>query len=138
MSGLYALTKATISRGGLNLETADIRAIPVTALYTPNFTTHDFLDDVGAGARSATAVALSAKTLAVAAGVVAFDANDLTFPAVPTGDPIVALILYVHTGTESTSRLLAYLDYFTSLPITPDSRDIVFAFPSDAAKVFSW
>lgn len=140
-TALYALGKAAISRGDVDLESADIRAIPVTAAYTPNFTTHEDMVDVGAGARAvayADAQILTAKTLSTASGKVTFDADDLTFPGVASGDDIVALLVYVHTGTESTSILLGYFDYFANLPLTPDTRDVVFAFPGDANKVFSW
>lgn len=84
----------------------DIRAILVDlADYTPNFITDDNLDDIPALARVGSAVALTGKTNTL--GVL--DANDVTFTAV-TGDPCEAVILYKHTGTESTSKLFAIID----------------------------
>jgi hypothetical protein len=83
---------------------------------------HDFIDDVPVAARVATAT-LTGKT--VTNGV--FDAADATFPAV-TGDQFEALIFYIDTGTESTSRIFLYLDGgITNLPLTPNGGDIVAA-----------
>jgi hypothetical protein len=65
--------------------------------------------------------ALASKTVS-AAGV--FDAADKTISAV-SGDVSEALILYIHTGTEGTSRLICFLDTgVTGLPVTPNGGDI--------------
>jgi hypothetical protein len=78
---------------------------------------HDFLDDVAAGSRVAVSTALASKT--IVNGV--FDAADKTLTAV-TGDPSEALVIYKHTGTESTSNLIAFID---GLSVTPNGGDIV-------------
>lgn len=84
----------------------DIRALLIdTGDYTANFSTDDNLDDIPSGGRVGTAVALTGKTDTL--GVL--DADDTTFTTV-TGDSIEAIVLYKHTGTESTSKLIAYLD----------------------------
>lgn len=109
--------------GQPNLTTADIRAILVdTGTYTYS-SAHDFLDDVAGGARIAVSGTLTTPTFAsVATGV--FDADDVTFTAV-SGASVEAIILYVHTGVESTSRLLAYLDTgVTGLPFTPSGGNV--------------
>lgn len=134
---LYPLFKAELLKGNVDLESADLRAIPVTALYTPS-NAHEFLDDVGAGARAATAEALSTQVVSTASSKATFDADDLTFPGVAAGDDIVALLVYIHTGTEGTSRLVGYFDYFTNLPITPDTRDVVFSWPNTTDRIFSF
>ena len=42
-----------------------------------------------------------------------------------TGDQCEAIILYHHTGTESTSELIAFIDTgVTGLPLTPDGSDV--------------
>lgn len=118
-SAIYPKFKETLLSGGVDLTAADVRAILVdTADYTYN-SAHDFLDDVPSGARVATSSALASKT--VTNGV--FDAADKTLTAV-TGDQSEAIILYVHTGTESTSRLICYIDSGTNLPVTPNGGDI--------------
>lgn len=53
-----------------------------------------------------------------------FDAADTTFSAV-TGNNVEALVVYIDTGTASTSPLVTYIDTgVTGLPVTPNGGDI--------------
>ncbi len=80
---------------------------------------HDFLDDVPSGARVATAT-LASKTITNGA----FDAADVVFASV-TGDQCEAYIIYIDTGSESTSRLVLFVDTgVTGFPVTPNGGDI--------------
>lgn len=129
-NSLYTKGKEALL-GALNLSSDTIKAQLIDAAdYTVNLSTHDNLDDVPAGARVGTAVALGSKTLTN--GV--FDAADITFTAV-TGDPSEAIILYRDTGVESTSTLIAYIDTATGLPVTPTGVDINVAWA--ASGIFS-
>jgi len=129
---LYDAGREGFLDGSIDWDTDDIRCILVdTADYTVDLANHDNLDDIPAGARVATSGALTGKT--VAAGVA--DAADVTFSAV-TGDPSEALVIYKHTGTESTSRLIAYIDDATGLPVTPNGGDITVQWDSAASKIF--
>lgn len=118
---IYDKFKEECLTGANNLSTDNIKAVLVdSADYTVSASDED-LADIAAAARVATSANLSSKT--VTGGV--FDAADVTIAGV-TGDSIEAVVLYVDTGTESTSRLIAYLDTgFTGLPITPNSGDII-------------
>lgn len=93
---------------------------------TPAAATDDFIDDILAAARVpaiASAPALASKTIGtVAAGV--FDAADTTFTAL-TGDASESLILFKDTGAEATSKLIAFWDTATGLPLTPNGGDVV-------------
>ena len=80
---------------------------------------HDFIDDVPSGARVATATLSSGKS--TTRGI--FDADNVTFTAV-TGDQSEALIIWVDTGTESTSPLVFFISDATGLPATPSGADI--------------
>lgn len=91
----------------------------------------NFLDDVLAGARVAVSGALTSPT--TTAGVA--DAADITLNTV-TGDPSERLIIYQHTGTESTSDLVASIDTATGLPVTPNGGNITIAWDSGANKIF--
>ena len=86
--------------------------------YTFN-STHNFLDDVPAGARVSTSDALTGK--AVTNG--AFTSANSKFP-LASGDESEALFLYIDTGTDATSALIAFIDNATGLPISPDGTDI--------------
>lgn len=130
-SGLYVPYKVTVMTTGLNLATSDIRVILIdTADYTVDLTNHNFLDDVAAGARVATSNALDNKT--TTAGV--FDADDETWTSV-TGDPCEAIVGYEHSGTESTSDLIWYMD---GLSITPNGGNITAAWATSSPKIFAF
>jgi hypothetical protein len=132
-SGLYAKTKKLILDADLDLLVDDIRAILVdTADYSVDLAAHDFLDDVAAGARVAVSSELTNKS--TTGGV--FDADDVTWSSV-TGDQCEAVILYKHTGTDSTSPLIAYIDSFSSgMPVTPNGGNITCQWDSGANKIF--
>lgn len=64
-----------------------------------------------------------------------FDGGDVTFTAV-TGNSVEALVLYVDTGTASTSPLVAYIDTsVTGLPVTPNGGDITITW--NASGIFA-
>lgn len=64
-----------------------------------------------------------------------FDGADVTFTAV-TGSSVEALIIYVDTGTASTSPLVAYIDTsVTGLPVTPNGGDITITW--NASGIFA-
>lgn len=129
-SALYPLYKQQILGAGLNLSTLAVHIVLVdVADYTYN-ASHEFLTSVAAGARVAVAGPLLTPT--IVGGT--FDAADITFTAV-TGDPSEALVIYQHTGTDGTSRLIAYIDTATGLPVTPNGGDILVSF--DVAGIFS-
>jgi len=129
---LYDAGREGFLDGSIDWDTDDIRCILVDAAdYTVDLAAHDNLDDIPSGARVATSGALTGKT--VVAGVA--DADDVTFSAV-TGDQSEALVIYKHTGTESTSRLIAYIDDATGLPVTPNGGDITIQWDSAASKIF--
>lgn len=95
---------------------------------------HRFVSDVtGAGgtlvARSA---ALTTKT--VTSGVA--DADDVTFTAVASGAAITAVIVYKDTGADGTSRLIAFIDTATNLPVTPNGGDITVSWDAGANRIF--
>ena len=118
--------------GSIDWDTDDIRAILIdVADYTVDLDADVNLDDIPAAARVAVSGALTGKT--VTDGVA--DAADVTFTAV-TGDECEAIVLYKHTGTESTSRLIAYIDSATGLPVTPNGADIKVEWDNGSDKIF--
>jgi hypothetical protein len=118
--------------GGDNDWDNDHRVILVDAAdYTKDLATHNFLDDVPGGARVAVSGALTGKSKT--AGVA--DADDVVLSSV-TGDPSEQLVIYQHTGTESTSDLVANIDTATGLPVTPNGANINITWDSGANKIF--
>ena len=132
-NAIYGISRKAFLDGGIDLLSDDIRVILIDAAdYTVAIDTHDFLDDIPAGARVAVSGALTSKTTTL--GV--FDAADITFSAV-TGDVSEALVVYQHTGVDSTSELIAYIDTgVTGLPVTPNGGDITVTWDSGSDKIF--
>lgn len=115
----------------VDIKDGDVRVILVdTDQYTYN-AAHQFLSSVPALARIA--VSGSLQNNSVAGGV--FDADDVTLNEV-TGAQAEALIIYVHTGSEATSRLVAYIDTgVTGLPVTPNGGNIIITW--NASGIFA-
>jgi hypothetical protein len=108
------------SAANTDIEAGNVKAILVDLADYTYSSAHDFRDDVASGAIVATSGNLASKT--ITNGV--FDSADFTFTAV-TGDVSEAIIIYIDTGTASTSPLVAFYDTgVTGLPVTPNGGDI--------------
>lgn len=133
-ASLYDKGREAIGSAQINLSAGgdDIRVVLIdTNSYTVNLSTHDNLDDIPGGARIAVSGALQNKT--ITNGV--FDADDIVINSV-TG-LVNGLVFYKHTGTESTSKLIAYEDSgITGLPATFGGGSVTLIFPSGANKIF--
>lgn len=126
-SALYPSFKQLLLGGDIDLAADDIRAIIVDSADYTYSAAHDKLDDVAAGSRVAVSSALTSKT--ITGGV--FDAADVTYSSV-TGDSVEAIVLYKHTGTDSTSDLIAYID---GISVTPNGGNVVVQW--DASGIFA-
>ena len=134
-NALYPKFKEQLLQAGVDLLTATVKVVIVDTAGGTNYAysaAHEFLSDVVAGSRRATSPALSSKT--GASGV--FDAADITnaFSSLSGGD-VEALIYYVDTGVETTSRLIAYQDTGGGLPFTPTGNNVDLTF--DASGIFA-
>jgi len=134
MSALYQIFVESYLKQDANqvdLEADTIKAVLVdTADYTVDLAAHDFLDDIPGAARVATGT-LASKSITARV----FDAADLVLSAV-SGDPSEAIVLYKDTGNEATSRLIAYIDSATGLPVTPNGGDLNIGWDNGANKIF--
>ena len=119
---LYPAAKDAFLRGEINL-IADVIRVTLVDLGSYSFGAgHALIEDVPAGARIASTV-LTVKS--VAGGV--FDAADAVLSGV-TGASAEALVLWQDTGSEDTSRLIAFFDSnVAGFPVTPDGGDITIA-----------
>jgi hypothetical protein len=128
---LYTKAKEGFLSGGLAWS-GSIKAVLVdTGNYTPNAATHQYLSDIPVGARVATSGALA--NLTTADGVA--DADDVTLSSV-TGATVEAIVLYKDTGDPATSPLIAYLDSYGGLVLTPSGSNVLITWPSTANKIF--
>lgn len=90
---------------------------------------HDFYDDVSGVVGTPQTIANTTVTNGL------FDGDDVTFSAL-SGDTVEALIIYIDTGTPGTSRLVAYIDSYTGLPLTPSGTDVDIAW--DASGIIQF
>lgn len=132
MNSLYGKGREGFLGGDIDWDADTIKVAAIdTGLYTVSIDAHQFLSDVVVGARIATSSALSAKTKAL--GVAG--ASNVVWSAV-TGNSIEAIVIYQDTGSPATSRLIAYIDSATGLPVTPNGGDINLNWDSGVNKIF--
>ena len=129
---LYDFARQRFLEAQINWMTDTVKVILVdTGAYTPQTAVHQYLSDIPTSARIAGPVTMAGKATTGGAA----DANDVTFSAV-TGASIEAIIIYVDSGTEATSPLIAYIDTATGLPITPNGGDIIVTWDNGTNKIF--
>jgi hypothetical protein len=130
-NALYPKAKEAFLNADINLVTD---TISIALVDTGNYTfsaTDQYRSDVSNDAIISTAT-LANKT--TANGV--FDADDATFTSV-TGANCEALIIFQNTGNQANSRLIAFIDSATGLPILPNGGDITVAFSSGSNRIFA-
>ena len=131
-NALYGKARQAFLDGDLDWSAATIKAVLVDlADYTPVIDTHEFLSDIPSGARVATSAAFTGKTSTL--GVA--DAADISFATV-VGDQSEALVIYADTGVVGTSRLIAFIDTATGLPVTPNGGNVNVTWDNGANRIF--
>ncbi|KYC52210.1 MAG: hypothetical protein AMQ22_00937 [Candidatus Methanofastidiosum methylothiophilum] len=114
------------SNTGLN---GTVNCTLVTGDYTYS-ATDEFITAIDAGYRIDT-VALDDKTFTNGT----FDADNVQYTSV-TGSEVTAIVIWIDTGVEATSRLVAYIDTdVTNLPVTPNGGDILITW--NASGIFT-
>jgi hypothetical protein len=118
--------------GSIDWDTDDIRVMLTLSSYTFD-STDEFLSDIPASTRdNGRTAALSGKS---ATNGIA-DASDTSLVAT-AATASNALIIYKHTGSDATARVIAYIDTATGLPFTPAAGGTVTITWSDGAnKIF--
>jgi len=133
-NALYTKAKEALLEGLFDLTDNTIKVALVKNTYSVNINTHEFLSDISESAVAATTSLLTGKT--TASGI--FDADNITIENYGTSG-FAYLVLFKDTGTRSTSRLLAYIDTATGLPVssTLEPISITISWSNDQYKIFS-
>jgi len=130
-NALYDPGREGFLDGSIDWDTGDIRACLVLSTYTFS-AAHQFMSSITAydNGRSA---ALGSKT--VTSGVA--DAADTTLTAT-AATASKAIVIFQHTGSDASARLIAYIDTPTSgLPFTPSAgQTINIAWDNGTNKIF--
>lgn len=133
-NALYDKGREGFLDGSIDWDTDNIKLVLVDAAdYIVNLTTHTFLSDVPAISRATNGISGNFATKTVTAGVA--DAADVTLTTV-SGDVSEALVIYKDSGVEATSRLIAYIDTATGLPVTPNGGNITISWDNGVNRIF--
>lgn len=125
MNAKYTKFGEGLLNGQFALLTDDIRALLVdSVLYSVDLANDEFLADIPGGAIIATSQSLSGKD--TTDGILS--ASDTTFVGA-AGLTAELLILYKHTGSSATSRLMVVFDTATGLALTPNGSDVDVRWP---------
>lgn len=113
--------QAAFDGSGVDLTSADVRVAFVDSGYTADLsdTGDEFLSDVTAAGTVLTTVDLAN----VSWNARVLDADDATIPDPGGGTEATQIVVYVHTGTDSTSRLLGHSSSASGLPLIFDGTD---------------
>jgi hypothetical protein len=145
-TGLFDSARNSFARGEILWKATAgsvVRAFLIDAdADAPNLATDDFLNDIlttarkgGTGGGTGRADGIQLTLLDPVAGVC--DASDIVFPTVTGGVQCEGILLYVDDGAaEASSRLIAYIDNATGLPVTTNGADINVAWDNGANKIF--
>jgi hypothetical protein len=99
--------------------------------YVVNSATDQYFNIISGGDVTAKTGVLTGIT--TTAGV--FTASNATFTSV-SGSASGALVIYYDTGTASTSPLIAYIDNYVGLPVTPNGSNINIIWPTGSNGIF--
>lgn len=132
-NAVYPKGREGFAGGDVAWDSDTIKLVAVDSGYVYS-AAHDFLDDVGAGARVATSSAFSGKT--ITDGVL--DADDVTLAALPAGDTITGIVVFQDTGVEGTSRLLLFFDTksdTTAISVATNGGDVVVTWSNSSTRI---
>ena len=131
-NALYGKGKEKMLSAAINFLTDTPKVALVENTYPQSLTADEFYSDIS------TYVLGTPQTLgtkSVTLGV--FDAADVTYTAVTTGDTSEGVVIYKDTGVAGTSPLLAYIDTITGFPLATNGGDITVQWDAGTYKIFS-
>lgn len=131
-NALYVKGKEKILSAAINFSSDTLKVRLVKNTYAQNLTTDEFVSLV-TKVTGTTDQLLTGKT--VTGGV--FDANDVTFTAVPAGETSEGVVIFKDTGDDATSPVIAYIDTITGFPLATNGGDITIQWDNGAFKIFS-
>jgi len=130
-SSWYDKAKEKLMSGDLDLLDGTIKAVLVKSGYTQS-QSHAALSDIPGAQRvtGGTSGALANKS--VTNGT--FDADDVVFSAPTNGEVAAAVVVYLDSGTEATSWLVAYEDG-PGFPATMNGQPFTVRWDNDADRI---
>lgn len=115
-SVIYNSAKRDLINGTIDLDSNTIKVALVTSSYSPDIDAHDNYDDLTNEVANGNGYTTGGETLANASVTAdntndraVFDAEDVTWSTATI--TARGAVIYKDTGTPSTSRLIAYIDF---------------------------
>ena len=108
---IYGKAKQSLLNGEFNISSDSLKVLLVTDSYVPNQNTDQFVSNI-----SGSYIKKRTSSLANVTNILGvIDADDVLVNNYD-GSAFKALVIYKDSGTDSTSRLLAYIDTATGIP----------------------
>lgn len=131
-NAIYGKARQAFANGQINWTGDTIKCVLIdAAAYTVAIDTNEFLSDIPAGARIGTPQTLTGKTNVL--GVL--DGADLSFTGLSAAPSLEALAIFQDTTVEGTSRLIAFIDTATGLPVAAGAAQVDVTWDSGANKI---
>lgn len=116
MSKLYNSGLGAIVDGTITWSTSTVKALIVSSSYTFD-DNHEFVSDITNEVTNATGTGYARKTLTgktvtvdQANDRVVFDASDVTYTDVETNETWDAVVLFLESGNDATSKLICFIE----------------------------
>lgn len=131
---VYAKARAALGAGQIDLLTANVEAMLVSAAYVPSPSADQYVSTVvSSGGILFRDYALSGKAFSISGG---FQGNLALLASLISATPVAAIILYVNTGNDATSQLLYYSAGGTGFPFLPQGFNYAISYDQSAGGWF--
>ena len=108
---IYGKAKESLLNGQFNISSDSLKVLLVTSSYIPSQNTDQFVSNISGSYIKQRTSSLTNVTNTLGT----IDADDVSVEQY-SGLAFKALVIYKDSGTDSTSRLLAYIDTATGIP----------------------
>ena len=131
---IYGKAKESLLNGQFNISSDSLKVLLVTESYVPNQNTDQFVSNISGSYIKERTSSLTNVTNIL--GVI--DADNILVSSY-TGSAFKALVIYKDSGTDATSRLLAYIDTATGIPFLGinATTDITINWSNGSNKIIS-
>ena len=131
---IYGKAKQSLLNGEFNISSDSLKVLLVTESYVPNQNTDQFVSNI-----SSSYIKQRTSSLTNVTNILGVIDADNIFVSNYTGSAFKALVIYKDSGTDSTSRLLAYIDTATGIPFLGinATTDITINWSSGSNKIIS-
>lgn len=126
-----------LSRGLVDLQTADLRVLLLKSTYVVDLVNHDARNDISdLAVLGESSADLAAKSVALSGGKCVVTADPVTIFAVPAAQVVTQAVLYVRGASPAVSWLVTHYTAESGLPFPTDGGNVIFGF-GGARKVLT-